>query len=204
MRCHSLCILSHFRCVLPFVTTWTVACQTSLSMGFSREEYWNGLACPPPGDLLDPGSSQRLLRLLHWQTNSLPLALPGKPHEMSSYCVTDTFYSPSVNDDLKKPQGDDNASINVNIGGGIRMCMLSCVWLFATPWTGAHQPPLSMGFPMAKILEWVAISFSRGSSRPRDQTYISCVSCIGRQVLYHWTTWKLVTDENTSSNIHQV
>ena len=37
----------------------------------------------------------------------------------------------------------------------------------------------------ARMLEWVAISFSRGYSRPRDQT---CVSCIGRQILYHGAT----------------
>ena len=37
-----------------------------------------------------------------------------------------------------------------------------------------------------KILEWIAISFSRGSSRLRDQTHLSQVSCTGRQVLYHW------------------
>ena len=34
---------------------WTVACQAPLSMGFSREDYWSGLPCPPPGDLPDPG-----------------------------------------------------------------------------------------------------------------------------------------------------
>ena len=38
-----------------FVTPWTVACQAPLSMGFSRQEYWSGLPCPPPGDLPDPG-----------------------------------------------------------------------------------------------------------------------------------------------------
>ena len=41
------------------------------------------------------------------------------------------------------------------------------------------------GILQARILEWVAISSSRGSSQPRDQTYISYVSCIGRQVLHH-------------------
>ena len=41
------------------------------------------------------------------------------------------------------------------------------------------------GILRAGILEWVAISYSRGSSRPRDSTHISYVSCIGRQVLYH-------------------
>ena len=35
-------------------TPWTVAHQAFLSMGFSRQEYWNGLPCPPPGDLPDP------------------------------------------------------------------------------------------------------------------------------------------------------
>ena len=38
-----------------FVTPWTVAYQASLSMGFSRQEYWSGLPFPSPGDLPDPG-----------------------------------------------------------------------------------------------------------------------------------------------------
>ena len=44
------------------------------------------------------------------------------------------------------------------------------VRLFTTPWTVAHQPPLSIGFPQARILEGVAIPFSGGSSRLRDRT----------------------------------
>ena len=38
-----------------FVTQWTAARQAPLSIGFSRQEYWSGLPCPPPGDLPDPG-----------------------------------------------------------------------------------------------------------------------------------------------------
>ena len=34
---------------------WTVACQAPLSMGFPKQEYWNGLSFPPPGDFPDPG-----------------------------------------------------------------------------------------------------------------------------------------------------
>ena len=41
------------------------------------------------------------------------------------------------------------------------------------------------GISQARILEWFAISYSRGSSRPRDQTYIFCISCIGSWILYH-------------------
>ena len=40
------CLLSHVQLV---VTPWTVAHQAALSMGFSRQEYWSGLACPPLG-----------------------------------------------------------------------------------------------------------------------------------------------------------
>ena len=45
---------------------------------------------------------------------------------------------------------------------------LSCVRLFVTPWTVAHQAPLSLGILQARILEWVAMPSSRGSSQPRD------------------------------------
>ena len=50
-----LCVFSHFSHVWLLVTPWTVACQAPLSMGFSRQEHWRGLPCPPPGDLPDPG-----------------------------------------------------------------------------------------------------------------------------------------------------
>ena len=36
----------------------------------------------------------------------------------------------------------------------------------------------------ARVLEWVATAFSRGSSQPRDRTHVSCVSCFGRRILY--------------------
>ena len=49
------CILSLFSHIQFFVTLWAAAHQTPLSMRFSRQEYWSGLSCPPPGDLLDPG-----------------------------------------------------------------------------------------------------------------------------------------------------
>ena len=45
-------LLCHVRL---FVTPWTVAHQTPLSMGFSRQEYWSGLPFPSPGDFPDPG-----------------------------------------------------------------------------------------------------------------------------------------------------
>ena len=50
---------------------------------------------------------------------------------------------------------------------------LSCVLLFENIWAVGCQAPVSMGILQARILEWVAISFSRGSSRPRDWTQVS-------------------------------
>ena len=44
-----------FSCVKLSVTPWTVAYQVPLSMGFSRQEYWSGLPCSPPGELPDSG-----------------------------------------------------------------------------------------------------------------------------------------------------
>ena len=59
--------------------------------------------------------------------------------------------------------------------------VLSHVQLFSTPWTVAHQAPLSVhGVSQARVLEWVAISSSRGSFQLRDQTHISFVSFIDR------------------------
>ena len=63
--------------------------------------------------------------------------------------------------------------------------MLSHTRLFATPGTAACQAPLSMGTLRARVLGWVAMPSSRGSSQPRDRTCISYVSCISRQILYY-------------------
>ena len=54
--------------------------------------------------------------------------------------------------------------------------LISCVGLFATPWTVTHQAPLSIGILQAGILEWTAMPSSRGSSQPRDQTQVSHVA----------------------------
>ena len=78
------CRLSHLRRVQLFATLWIVTHRVPLSMGFSRHGYWNGLSCPPPGNLLDPWIkpwiwriSLSLLQLLYYrQITAEPL---GKP-----------------------------------------------------------------------------------------------------------------------------
>ena len=58
-------------------TPWTAAHQTPLSMGFSRQEHWNVLPFPSPGDLPDPGIKPGSPEL---QADSLLSELSGKPH----------------------------------------------------------------------------------------------------------------------------
>ena len=91
-------VLSH---VWLLVSPWTVACQAPLSMGFSREEYWCGLPCLPPGDLPHPGiepvapASPELqvdsLLLSHWGHSYTqeylmlkPLVFPKLPPNVAS------------------------------------------------------------------------------------------------------------------------
>ena len=80
------CVLSRFSPVRLCATLWTAACQAPLSMGFSRQEYWIGLPCPPPGDLPDPGIEAASLRSPALAggvfTTSNTLEAPQKPQEL--------------------------------------------------------------------------------------------------------------------------
>ena len=63
---------------------------------------------------------------------------------------------------------------------------LSCIGLFVAPWTFVSPPDSFVhGISQARILEWFAFSFSRGSSPTWDRTHISCIS---RWILYPWAT----------------
>ena len=62
-----------------------------------------------------------------------------------------------------------------------------------TLWPVARQALLSMRFSKQESWSWLQFFSSRGSSSPRDGNHSSCASCIGRQILYHRTTWKAPT-----------
>ena len=115
-------------------TPWTITLQAPQSMGFSRQEYQNGLPFPSPGDLPNPGVEPGSPAL---QADSLPTELQGKPL-------------------------DENLNLHKKLRiQEMNVCMLSHVQLFAIPWTIACQAPLSMEFILARILECFAISSSR-------------------------------------------
>ena len=70
------CMLNCFHHVHLFATPWTVAHQAPLFLGFSRQEYWSGLPCPPPGDLPDPGV----------ELMSLYVSCIGRQHKVPNTC----------------------------------------------------------------------------------------------------------------------
>ena len=63
--------------------------------------------------------------------------------------------------------------------------MLSCVRLFCDPMDCSLLGFSVHGIFQGRILEWVAIAYSRGSFQPRGQTHVSCIFYIDRQILYH-------------------
>ena len=121
--------LSHVRL---FETPWTAAYQAPPCMGFSRQEYWNGV----------------------------PL--------------------PSLEANARPPQNYKSS------------CALCCAQLCLTlcdPTDCSPQGSSVLGISQARILECVAISFSRVSFHPRNGIQVSCISCICRRdFFYHCTT----------------
>ena len=99
------------------------------------------------------------------------------------------FYVFALIDPLGQGQGYRSLGYNKYIFEGVGHPRRTHVdWLYcavlshsvtsdsATSWTVAHQAPVSMGILQARILKWVAILSSRGSSQPRDQTQVSCIA----------------------------
>ena len=82
-----MCGTNAFLCSVvssSFVTPWTSARQTPLSMGFPRPEYWSGLPFPPPGDLLDQGIKSASPA---WQVDSSPLYHLGSQIPLNNVAV---------------------------------------------------------------------------------------------------------------------
>ena len=137
-------MLSCFSCVQRCVTKRPVACKVPLSIELSRQEYWGGLPYPPPGDLPDPGIKPAFLMSPAMAGRSLPPVPPGKP-------VDENTIHPYAQLTLEKDPYVTIPKVKVKVKS------LSCVRLFVTPWTVAHQAPLSMGFSRQEY--WSGLPF---------------------------------------------
>ena len=84
-------VLTCFSHVRVFVILWTVACQSPLSMGFSRQEYWSGLSFLSPGDLPNPGIDPVSLMSPASAGGFLTTSAPWPPYSPTIYCSVVRF-----------------------------------------------------------------------------------------------------------------
>ena len=112
----TMCMLSHFSHVWLCATPWTVAHQPPLSMGFFRQEYWNGWPCPPPGDLPDPGMEASSLASPALAESSLPLGATWEAlslYHKSTYIYISIYLSPIITDLKGGIYSIEKLSINI-------------------------------------------------------------------------------------------
>ena len=87
-------------------TPWTVACQAPLSMGFSRQEHWSGLPCPPPGDLPNAGT---------------------EPTSLLSLVFAGGFFTTSATWEAPRSQGSQQNKLKIMPAGS--GCSKRWIWL---------------------------------------------------------------------------
>ena len=147
---------------IPFSNAWKWKAKVK-----SLSRVW---LCATPQTAAHPAPpSMGLSRQEYW--SGVPLPSPTAWWEKTNYLSTERIYFWIF-----------NCCICVYI---LSLSVVSYSWrphgLYSARLLSVH------GIFQARILEWGAISSFRGSSRPRDITHISC---IGRQILYHWATWE--------------
>ena len=152
-----LLLLSHFSRVRLWVTPLTAAHQVPPSLGFSRQEHWIGLPFPSPMQESENCKwSRSVVSNSLWPHGLQPTKLlrpwdfPGKSMEWVAIAF----------------------SIHISIVSSVpQLCPTLCNPMDCIlPSSSVH------GIFQARVLEWIAISFSRGSSQPRDQTLVSCIA----------------------------
>ena len=121
-----VCVLSHLSCVQLFAALWTVAHQPPLSMGFSRQEYWSGLPCPP-----NVFAAAKSLQSCPTLCDPIDCSQPGSPVPGILQARTLEWVAISFSSAWKWK---------------VKVKSLSHVWVLSTPWTAAYQASLSMGF----------------------------------------------------------
>ena len=150
-----------------FVTPWTIACKVPLTMGFSRQEYWNELPNPPPGDLPNPGIKPMSPAL---QVDSLPLwsAAAAAAAAAKSLQSCPTLCDPIDGGNpigcpipgILQARTLEWVAISFSNAGKwkVKVKSLSRVRLLATPCTAAYQAPPSMGFSRQEYCSGVPLS----------------------------------------------
>ena len=126
------------------------------------------------GQLQSMGSEESdTTEMTQYRQQHASLLCPLSPRVCSNLCPLDHYAI-----DLKLTQYHNY----------VHECVLRHVLFCYNPMDWSSPGSSVHGIFQARILEWVAIFFSKGSSQPRDRTHISCLSCTGRQFLASWAT----------------
>ena len=130
--------------------------------------------CPSPTPRVYPNSCP----LSQWCHPIISSSVIPISSHLQSFPASGSFQISQLFTSGGQSIGVSASTSGMNLGGGlvIKLCLT-----LVTPWTIVPGSSVH-GVFQARILDWVAISFSRGSFQPRDKTHISC---IGRQILYH-------------------
>ena len=161
-----------------------------------RQECSPNIPFAPPSPLMWPWQpviyewkQSVSLRLRWWETHSWPAASP------SIWSLPEHAWLQGAQPQEKQPLLDPSLGDSVEQslhqsarGMCVCVCVRACTCTRAFSHVGLFVAPLSMGFFRQEHRSAVAISYSRGSSG--DRTHISCVSCVGRWILYHCPTWE--------------
>ena len=149
------------------VSPWTVACQVPLSMGFSRQEYWSGLPCPPPGDLPNPETKPTDVTCPVLADVFFPTSATCCCRQVAS--VVSDSVRPHRRQPTRLPRPWDSPGKNTGVGCHV---LLQCRKVKSenevaqscpTPSDPMDcSPPGSSvhGIFQARVLEWGAIAFS--------------------------------------------
>ena len=140
--CDSDCVLRIWLLASTVSNPWTIACQAPLSKGFSREEYWSGFPCPPPGDLPDSGI---------------------EPASLMSLAFSGGFFTTSATWEAS-PQGQENSKEEEIIlrgtstftRGSVKSELLQPCPTLCDPMDCSPSRSSVHGIFQTRILEWVA------------------------------------------------
>ena len=151
-------MLSCFSHVRLFATLWTAARQAPLSMGFSRQEYWRGLPCPPLGDLPEPGMEPVSPALAGgFFTTSATWGFYGSSTQVVWKLLG--IWSKSLSASSKESRGWVAHPEPIVEGGSVCVCALSLIHVWLCDPMDYNLPGSSVhGILQARILEWIAIS----------------------------------------------
>ena len=138
-------------------------------MGFSRQEYWSGLPFPSPGDLPDAGIEPMSLRSPALADRFFTTEPPGNPWKGVPF--TKTFADVKGKMDLL-PVLDYRTVISRHPQCVCVLSLQSCL-ILCDPMDCSPPDSSVHGIIQTRILEWVAMPSSRGSSQPRDRTHVS-------------------------------